>query len=143
MLDRLRAGAEGTDLDYAWMMAYNLPKRCSTVHSVRFTSGWHPVVVMSRGRRSSGYCSDALVADWLHHTRLRQHHQWEKDVAGFRTLIERFAAPGELVIDPFLGGGTTGVAAFQAGREFFGSDIDPRCVDIAARRLNQEDAAAA
>ena len=46
------------------------------------------------------------------------------------------------MIDPFLGGGTTGVAALQSGRSFFGSDIDPQCVDTSARRLNLLDAAA-
>ena len=142
VFDRLRAGAEGTDLHYRWLIGYALPKLGSTVHSVKFTSQWHPVVVMSRGRRTSGYCPDTLVAEWLAHSRLRLHHKWEKDVPGFKTLIEWFSAPGELVVDPFLGGGTTGVAALQTSRSFFGSDLDPRCVDIAGRRLNGLEAAA-
>ena len=142
VLDRLRAGAEGTDLAYAWLIGYALPKFGSTVHATKFTSQWHPVIVMSRGRRTSGYAPDTLVAEWLHHARLRRHHKWEKDVPGFQTLIEWFSDPGELIIDPFLGGGTTGVAAIQAGRQFWGCDIDPVCVDIAGRRLNGLEAAA-
>ena len=142
VLDRLRAGADGTDMEYRWLVGYGLPKLGSTVHSVKFTSQWHPVIVMSRGRRTSGYAPDTLVAEWLAHSRLRLHHKWEKDVPGFKTLIEWFSAPGELVVDPFLGGGTTGVAALQTSRSFFGSDIDPRCVDIAGRRLNGLEAAA-
>ena len=142
VLDRLRAGSDGTDLEYRWLVGYGLPKLGSTVHSVKFTSQWHPVIVMSRGRRTSGYAPDTLVAEWLHHARLRHHHKWEKDVPGFKTLIEWFSDPGELVIDPFIGGGTTGVAALQAGRSFFGSDIDPQCVDTAGRRLNGLEAAA-
>lgn len=147
VLDRLRAGAEGTDLKYRWLVGYALPKLGSRVHSVKFVGGWHPVIVMSRGRRTSPYCPDALevdvlVAEWMHHARLRRHHRWEKDVPGFRTLIEWFSAPGELVVDPFLGSGTTGIAALQAGRQFFGSDLDPACVDTAGRRLNRLEAAA-
>lgn len=147
VLDRLRAGADGTDLAYRWLIGYALPKLGSTVHSVKFVGGWHPVIVMSRGRRTSGYAPDALemdvlVAEWMSHTRLRLHHKWEKDVPGFKTLVGWFSDPGELIADPFLGGGTTGVAALQAGRQFFGSDLDPRCVDIAGRRLNGLEAAA-
>ena len=73
---------------------------------------------------------------------MRQHHKWEKDVPGFAQLIEWFTDPGELVIDPFSGGGTTGEAALQTNRQFFGADIDPACVDTAARRLNALKAAA-
>ena len=142
VLDRLRAGAKGTDLEYRWLIGYGLPKLGSTVHSTKFTSQWHPVIVMSRRRRTSGYAPDTIVAEWLAHSRLRLHHKWEKDVPGFQTLIEWFAAPGELVVDPFIGGGTTGVAALQAGRRFFGSDLDAQCVDIAGRRLDGLEAAA-
>ena len=142
VFDRLRAGAEGTDLEYRWLIGYALPKRGSTVHATKFTSQWHPVIVMSRGRRTSGYAPDTLVAEWLAHSRLRLHHKWEKDIPGFQTLIEWFSDPGELVIDPFIGGGTTGVAALQAGRQFWGCDIDPQCVDTAGRRLNGLEAAA-
>ena len=142
VLDRLRAGAEGTDLRYAWTMCYVLPRLTNPLPGVRFQSGWYPLLVMSRGRRSSGFCPDRVDADRLDGKNLKPHHPWEKDVAGFKRLVEWFAAPGELVVDPFLGGGTTGVAALQAGRSFFGSDIDPQCVDIAGRRLNGLEAAA-
>ena len=104
VLDRLRAGADGSDLRWAWVVGYGLPKLGSTVHSAKFTSQWHPVIVMSRGRRTSGYCPDSLVAEWMHHARLKNHHRWEKDVPGFKTLIEWFSNAGELVVDPFLWG---------------------------------------
>jgi hypothetical protein len=40
-------------------------------------------------------------------------------------LIATFTAPGELVVDPYAGGGTTGLEAQLAGRAFVGSDINP------------------
>ena len=55
---------------------------------------------------------------------MRQHHKWEKDVPGFAQLIEWFTDPGELVIDPFSGGGTTGEAALQTNRQFFGAGLE-------------------
>ena len=41
-----------------------------------------------------------------------------------RACIEEFTEPGDLVTDPFVGGGTTAVEAMLAGRDFFGSDIN-------------------
>lgn len=41
-----------------------------------------------------------------------------------RACIEEFTEPGDLVVDPFVGGGTTAVEAMLAGRRSFGSDIN-------------------
>jgi site-specific DNA-methyltransferase (adenine-specific) len=44
--------------------------------------------------------------------------------------------PGDLVLDPFIGSGTTGVVAFDMGRRFFGIELNPEYIEIAERRLN-------
>lgn len=43
-----------------------------------------------------------------------------------------------MVIDPFMGSGTTGVAALRLGRDFTGIEIDERWFDIACRRIEAE-----
>jgi DNA modification methylase len=45
-------------------------------------------------------------------------------------------APGDLVLDPFIGSGTTGVVALDLGRRFLGIELNPDYVKIAERRLN-------
>jgi site-specific DNA-methyltransferase (adenine-specific) len=45
--------------------------------------------------------------------------------------------PGDVVLDPFLGSGTTGVVAVEWGRPFLGIELNPAYVDIARRRLRQ------
>ncbi len=42
------------------------------------------------------------------------------------------------VLDPFMGSGTTGVAAVKAGRDFTGIEIEPKYFDIACRRISDE-----
>ena len=49
--------------------------------------------------------------------------------------------PGELVFDPFLGSGTTAVAAIGAGRRFLGGDVEAGNVATARERLEGEHAA--
>lgn len=44
--------------------------------------------------------------------------------------------PGDLVLDPFIGSGTTGIVAHDSDRRFFGIELNPQYVDIAERRLN-------
>src|SRR5436305_1754988 len=45
--------------------------------------------------------------------------------------------PGDLVLDPFAGAGTTGVAALGMGRRFVGIELSPAYVEIARRRLEE------
>ena len=44
---------------------------------------------------------------------------------------------GQTILDPFLGSGTTGVAAVKLGRRFIGIEIEPRYFDIACRRIEE------
>jgi site-specific DNA-methyltransferase (adenine-specific) len=50
-------------------------------------------------------------------------------------LIRVVAPVGGLVVDPFAGSGSTGVAAVQSGREFVGVERDPHHVETARRRI--------
>jgi len=61
-----------------------------------------------------------------------QHHPAEKPLALMRTVLGWTAGA---VIDPFMGSGTTGVAAVAAGREFVGIEIDADYFDTACQRI--------
>ena len=50
-------------------------------------------------------------------------------------LVEAFTEPGETVMDPFMGSGTTGVACRQVGRRFIGIERDPTYFAIAEKRI--------
>ena len=43
----------------------------------------------------------------------------------------------ETILDPFMGSGTTGVAAIQLGRKFIGIEREPKYFDIACQRIKQ------
>ncbi len=52
-----------------------------------------------------------------------------------RRCIATSTYPHSIVLDPYLGSGTTGVAAVQTGRKFIGCEIDPTYFDIACKRI--------
>jgi DNA modification methylase len=62
------------------------------------------------------------------------HHSTQKPVEVMRRPIENHTLKGEAVYDPFLGSGTTMIAAEQTERVCLGIDIDPNYVDVAVRR---------
>lgn len=54
-----------------------------------------------------------------------------------RRLIQLYSYSGDVILDPFAGSGTTGVAAIQNGRRFIGYDTDAGYVAAANRRLEE------
>jgi site-specific DNA-methyltransferase (adenine-specific) len=52
-----------------------------------------------------------------------------------RWLVRLVARPGDVVLDPFMGSGTTGVACAEDGREFIGIEREAEYVDIARARI--------
>jgi site-specific DNA-methyltransferase (adenine-specific) len=50
-------------------------------------------------------------------------------------LVDLFTQPGDLILDPFMGSGSTGVAAVRLGRRFIGIEKDARYFEIACERI--------
>lgn len=62
-------------------------------------------------------------------------HPTQKPVELLERIILASTTPGDLILDPFMGSGTTGVAALKHGRLFVGIDQEPQFVDLAEKRL--------
>lgn len=84
--------------------------------------------------------------DWFVHSAIKVRrnaeavgHQYQKPLAVMAWLVGVATVPGDTVIDPFLGSGTTLVAAERLGRRGIGIEIDAQYFDVACRRV--EDAA--
>ena len=72
----------------------------------------------------------------LNRVSMRQnHHPTVKPVALMAWLVRLIAPPSATVLDPFMGSGTTGVAAVQEGREFIGIEREPEYLAIAEARI--------
>ncbi len=64
-------------------------------------------------------------------------HPTQKPIAAIDPLIAAFSKPGDIVLDPFLGSGTTGRSAQRLGKSFLGIELDPKYYRIAAERLKE------
>ena len=62
-------------------------------------------------------------------------HPNEKPVALLKTLLLKM--PVETICDPFMGSGSTGVAAMEMGKKFVGIEVEPKYFDIACKRIEQ------
>jgi DNA modification methylase len=62
-------------------------------------------------------------------------HPTQKPIGLMMWCLQRIR--GQAILDPFMGSGTTGVAAVKLGRKFIGIEIEPRYFDIACRRIEE------
>jgi hypothetical protein len=122
----------GEYLTYQWVLACELPGKHSEVHAAWVNNQmWKPVLVYRNGGDLVNIGSDRFVNPQGD----KDFHEWGQGVDGYLWQIEHFTKPNDLICDPFLGGGTTAVAALQLKRRFVGFDVDPEKVAISRGRL--------
>ncbi len=63
-------------------------------------------------------------------------HPCPKPLNIMETVLNRVTSEGEIILDPFMGSGTTGVACAKLGRSFIGIELEPRYFDIACKRID-------
>ena len=61
-------------------------------------------------------------------------HKHQKPVSFVRSFQEHYSVDGSIVFDPFLGSGTTLIAAEQIGRKCYGMEISPAYCDVIVKR---------
>ena len=66
----------------------------------------------------------------------KEHHKWEQWLR-WAELCLQFIPPESVIVDPLLGGGTTGVACVKTGRKFIGIEIDEGYFEIAVKRIQE------
>lgn len=64
-------------------------------------------------------------------------HPTQKPLSLLRELVNLVSESGDVVLDPFMGSGTTGVACVRLGRKFIGIEMEPKFFDIACRRIEE------
>jgi len=64
-------------------------------------------------------------------------HETQKPLGLMELLLETFTTDGQVVIDPFMGSGTTGVACKNLNRNFIGIELDEEYFKIAKKRINE------
>ena len=97
-----------------------------------YRSRYEMILFFEKGRRR---LKDLGVADVISVARVRNGYPAEKPVEVSEVLVEQSSDRGQLVIDPFMGSGSVGVAATRLGRRFAGNDISDSAVTHARRRF--------
>ncbi len=123
----------GKHLGFWWV----IPVRCVNKHpKIRGTcvySNWKPILWFVKGNRRerSNYFDDVVN----HGKAEKEFHGWQQSVKEAEYCISNLTKPGDMVLDPMLGTGTSGVAAIRLKRQFIGIEIDSERYYISCKRI--------
>ncbi|MCH8745785.1 MAG: site-specific DNA-methyltransferase, partial [Chloroflexi bacterium] len=96
-------------------------------------NGWKPLLWYVKGDYNGGVVYDVFQTP--PDAEDKKDHHWGQSQGAFDEIIERFTFPGDTIADPFVGGGTTGIAALKQHRKFIGIDCDEEAIKTTRERL--------
>jgi hypothetical protein len=115
-------------IQYRWTLAYLTPGgQAAQQWESKINSFWKPVLLFGKGHEWIGDVCKSDAND-------KRFHEWGQSESGMADLIDRLSEPGQIVCDPFVGGGTTALISLRLGRRFVGCDIDKGTCEKAIRR---------
>jgi DNA modification methylase len=114
------------------------PNDCSMPHNrILRTSEVFYVCSKTEELRHDGesYIHDCLTGN--HQKKESWYHPTAKSIKVIRELIRSHSLRDWVILDPFMGSGTTAVAAQQLGRHYIGFELNPEFITITEQRMNQ------
>jgi len=125
--------SKNNKLEFFWINALEHTGTITAVHSRNVQCGYKPILIAFKPpmKKPYKYFNDMMKGSG----KSKKHHDWEQSVDELIPLFDAFTKPGDLVLDPFMGSGTTGIAAKMTARKFIGYDIVQENVDIATKRI--------
>jgi DNA (cytosine-5)-methyltransferase 1 len=120
-------------LDYWWCLGVSHTGMPRYVNDRHIQNKWKPIVAFGRA-------PVPLPPEWLGDFlegggRDKTHHRWGQPVSEARYFITRLTEAGDLVVDPFVGGGTIPLACNILGRRWLATEVDAETVAVARKRL--------
>lgn len=117
-----------------WVKTNPMPQ----ISADRPANGWDGICYLHRLGVRKEWNGGGNHGNWIGPVQTDGKHPTQKPFPLVIRMIEQFSNVGDLVLDPFLGSGTTLHAAKLMGRRAIGIEINEQYAEIAARRLSQE-----
>ncbi len=120
-------------LQYNWTISYLTPGgQAPQLWQRKVNAFWKPVLWYTKGKnqRWVGDVVKSAVND-----NDKRFHFWGQSESGMGNLISKVSSVGDIILDPFMGGGTTGLVSLQLHRKFIGIEIDADSFHNANERI--------
>ena len=125
-------------LSYYWTGCYLTPGQPTPLRARQVNTTWKPLLMFTKpdGNYKGKIFGDVFKSD----SNDKRLHEWGQSESGMSAIVSGICLPGTTILDPFLGAGTTGVAAIRHGCLFTGVDVDAECVKLSHARITHDTA---
>jgi site-specific DNA-methyltransferase (adenine-specific) len=122
-------------LTYRWAFAVIHTGASTRMHGQQVFVTWKPLLWFVKGSklRTHDFVRDSVES----HPPDKSLQEWAQSPVEAEYYIKYLTVPNQVVLDPFLGSGTTGVAAINLKRQFIGIEIDPKRFEVAKANLER------
>ena len=121
-------------LDYSWLCAVTVDAPTCSILPRKISNKFKPVLLFVK-RPAPAVPAHPFLTDMILGKRDKEHHWMGQGVEQFRYFVERLTDPGDLVVDPFCGGGTVPVACVATGRRYIATEKDRGTAAAARARI--------
>ena len=125
---------ESLEWEYYWQLESVFLNSHTAFFDKAFFSCHHPILVYCKKpvpKRHNKWCPDARA----NRKSDKRFHEWGQGLEVIWYYLQKFADPGALVFDPFVGGGTVPAAARLLNMNYIGFEIDENSAQVAKNRL--------
>jgi 16S rRNA G966 N2-methylase RsmD len=122
-------------LQFYWVCALEHSGARATVFPVGAICAFKPILIAMKPPVHKPYqnYSDLLRGSG----REKDAHDWQQSAMEILPLVDALSKPGDIILDPFCGSGSTGVAARMHARKYIGVDLDSENIKVAYGRLSK------
>jgi hypothetical protein len=119
-------------LDYVWTFGIFQPDSNTKIVRWHLFDAWRPIILL---KKPGEHADMPWIPDAMRCTRSKSHHPWEQGIEPAMNLINAYTVKGELVLDPFVGSGTSLLASKRLKRLYVGFDVDEATARLAGQRV--------
>ena len=122
------------NLDYYWIYALVYPDTHTKVMGRNILQGWKPFLVYQNGfKKNKELFTDVIDGSGM----AKQNHPWEQSMDELTKIIEYFTQPGDTILDPMSGSGSTLIISKKLKRKPLGVEINEDTYDAAKKRIKE------
>jgi hypothetical protein len=122
-------------LDWYWLAGVKFSGAHTRIWTRKISTGFKPILMFTK-RPAPKQAEHQWVADFVCRTHAdKSHHKHGQAAGDSQYFIEQLTLPGQLIVDPFVGGGTVPEICKRTGRRFAGTEISPGIAAAARARV--------
>jgi 16S rRNA G966 N2-methylase RsmD len=121
-------------LNYYWTFSLIHTGSRQLINGRSLFCGWKPILVFQNGFKKL----DKPFDDFIMGTGIEKtHHKWQQAELELKHLINNFTKEGDVIMEPFAGGGTTIIAALKLNRNIIAAEINETSYNVSKQRISE------